>query len=85
MFSTVGTDTIGQLHALYLGSTYLKGGFDMLAVMVGLFAVGEIISAAQTSRHNNEQLTAQPSMKIRGWVSSLEGVLRPGRTPCAAR
>ncbi|MEA4928433.1 MAG: tripartite tricarboxylate transporter permease [Candidatus Limiplasma sp.] len=73
MFSTVGTDTIGSCTRFTFGSTYLKGGFDMLAVMVGLFAVGEIISAAQTSRHNNEQLTAQPSMKgIRGFGFSLK-------------
>ncbi len=73
MFSTVGTDTIGSCTRFTFGSTYLKGGFDMLAVMVGLFAVGEIISAAQTSRHNSEQLTAQPSMKgIRGFGFSLK-------------
>ena len=68
MFSTVGTDTIGSCTRFTFGNTYLKGGFDMLAVMVGLFAVGEIISAAQTSRHSDEKLMAQPSMKgIKGF------------------
>ena len=79
MFSTVGTDTIGSCMRFTFGSTYLKGGFDMLAVMVGLFAVGEIISAAQTSRHSNEELTAQPSMKgIRGFGFTMKEFFSQG-------
>ena len=54
MFSTVGTDAIEATGRFTFNNTSLKGGFDMLAVMVGLFAVGEIIAAAQTSRHNDE-------------------------------
>lgn len=73
MFSTVGTDSIEGMARFTFGSTALKGGFDMLAVMVGLFAVGEIIAAAQTSRHNDEELMAQPSMKgIKGFGFSLK-------------
>jgi putative tricarboxylic transport membrane protein len=72
MFSTVGTDSIEGMARYTFGSTALKGGFDMLAVMVGLFAVGEIIAAAQTSRHNDEELMAQPSMKgIKGFGFSI--------------
>lgn len=72
MFSTVGTDTIEGTARYVFGQTALKGGFDMLAVMVGLFAVGEIISAAETSRHNDEEVT-QPSMKgIRGFGFSMK-------------
>ena len=73
MFSTVGTDTIEGSARFTFGNTNLKGGFDMLAVMVGLFAVGEIIAAAQTSRHANEELMAQPSMKgIKGFGFTLK-------------
>ena len=73
MFSTVGTDTIEGSARFTFGNTNLKGGFDMLAVMVGLFAVGEIIAAAQTSRHANEELMAQPSMKgIKGFGFSVK-------------
>ena len=72
MFSTVGTDTIEATGRFTFGNTGLKGGFDMLAVMIGLFAVGEIISAAETSRHSEEELMAQPDMKhIRGFGFSL--------------
>lgn len=73
MFSTVGTDTIESSARFTFGNPNLKGGFDMLAVMVGLFAVGEIIAAAQTSRHAAEELMAQPSMKgIKGFGFSLK-------------
>lgn len=73
MFSTVGTDSIESSARFTFGNTNLKGGFDMLAVMVGLFAVGEIIAAAQTSRHSNEELMAQPSMRgIKGFGFTMK-------------
>lgn len=79
MFSTVGTDTIGSCARFTFGNTNLKGGFDMLAVMVGLFAVGEIIGAAETSRHNKEEMMAQPSMKgIKGFGFSMKEFFSQG-------
>lgn len=79
MFSTVGTDTIEGTARFSFGLTDLKGGFDMLAVMVGLFAVGEIISAAETSRNSNEELIAQPSMKgIKGFGFTMKEFVSQG-------
>ena len=73
MFSTVGTDPIEATGRFTFGSTNLKSGFDMLAVMVGLFAVGEIIAAAETSHHAEEGVVTQPSMKgIKGFGFSLK-------------
>lgn len=73
IFSTVGTDSIEGSARFTFGLTDLKSGFDMLAVMVGLFAVGEIIAAAQTSRHSKEELMAQPSMKgIKGFGFTMK-------------
>lgn len=72
IFSTVGTDTIEGTARFNFNITALKGGFDMLAVMVGLFAVGEIIAAAETSRHNEGEVV-QPSMKgIKGFGFTLK-------------
>ena len=72
MFSTVGTDVIEGTGRFTFNITELKGGFDMLAVMVGLFAVGEIISAAETSRHSDGEVT-QPSMKgIKGFGFTMK-------------
>lgn len=79
MFSTVGTDTIESSARFTFGNTNLKGGFDVLAVMVGLFAVCEIINAAQTSRHSNEEVIAQPSMKgIKGFGFTLKELIGQG-------
>ncbi len=86
MFSTVGTDAIESTQRFTFGSTNLKSGFDMLAVMVGLFAVGEIIAAAETSRQKSEEVVTQPSMRgIKGFgftmkefVSQLPNALRSG-------
>ena len=73
MFSTVGTDVIESTQRFTFGMTSLKGGFDMLAVMVGLFAVGEIIAAAETSHHKNEEVVTQPSMKgIKGFGFTMK-------------
>ena len=86
MFSTIGTDAIESTQRFTFGSTNLKSGFDMLAVMVGLFAVGEIIAAAETSHHKNEEVVTQPSLKgIKGFgftmkefTSQLWNALRSG-------
>ena len=86
MFSTIGTDAIESTQRFTFGSTNLKSGFDMLAVMVGLFAVGEIIAAAEVSHHKNEEVVTQPSMKgIKGFgftmkefTSQLWNALRSG-------
>ncbi len=86
MFSTIGTDAIESTQRFTFGSTNLKSGFDMLAVMVGLFAVGEIIAAAEVSHHKSEEVVTQPSMKgIKGFgftmkefTSQLWNALRSG-------
>lgn len=73
MFSTVGHDTIESSARFTFNVTALKSGFDMLAVMVGLFAVGEIISAAQTSRRTGNEEVTQPSMKgVKGFGFSMK-------------
>lgn len=72
MFSTVGTDAIESSARFNFGISNLKGGFDMLAVMVGLFAVGEIISAAETSRNAAKEEVTQPSLKgVKGFGFSM--------------
>ena len=73
MFSTVGLDAIEATNRFTFGIGNLSGGFDMLAVLVGLFAVGEIISAAATSRTEKEELIAVPDMKsIKGFGFTLK-------------
>lgn len=72
MFATIGTDPIESSPRFTFGTSFLKGGFDMLAVMVGLFAIGEIMSAAQTIHKQGSMSVTQPSMKnIKGFGFSL--------------
>ncbi len=84
MFSTVGTDTVEATARFTFGMSSLRGGFDMLAVMVGLFAVGEIIAAAQTSHHQQEELITTPNMKgIKGFGFTMKEFV--GQLPNALR
>ncbi len=68
MFATVGIAPIDSAKRFTFGSSELMSGFDMLTVMIGLFAVGEIISSARDAgKEENEEIT-QPDMKsIRGF------------------
>lgn len=72
MFSTVGTDTIESSARFTFKISHLKGGFDMLAVMIGLFAIGEIIAAAETSRHAPEEKIAHVDLRhVKGFGFSM--------------
>ncbi len=73
MFATVGIAPIDSAKRFTFGSVELMSGFDMLTVMIGLFAVGEIISAARDSRKERQKTVAQPDMKnIRGFGFSIK-------------
>jgi putative tricarboxylic transport membrane protein len=74
MFATVGIAPIDSARRFTFGSAELMSGFDMLPVMIGLFAVGEIIAAARTaSRETEEVEIRQPDMKnIRGFGFSRD-------------
>ena len=79
MCSTVGMDAIEGAYRFTFGNKMLAGGFDMLAVLVGLFAVGEIISAAKNSRTEQGELIAQPNMKgIKGFGFTLKDFTSQG-------
>ena len=68
MFATVGIAPIDSARRFTFGSVQLMSGFDMLTVMIGLFAVGEIIASARyESRESKEEVT-QPNMRdIKGF------------------
>ena len=73
MFATVGIAPIDSARRFTFGSIQLMSGFDMLTVMIGLFAVGEIIAAARTSSRESEEVVTQPNMRnIKGFGFSWE-------------
>ena len=76
MFATVGIAPIDAAPRFTFGTIQLLSGFDMLPVMIGLFAVGEIISAAKDSRVEGKVEILQPNMRdIRGFGFSVQEFL----------
>ncbi len=67
MFATVGIAPIDSVRRFTFGSIQLMSGFDMLPVMIGLFAVGEIISAAMTAGAEDGGEVTQPDMRSVRW------------------
>lgn len=69
MFATVGIAPIDSAQRFTFGSVQLMSGFDMLTVMIGLFAVGEIIAAAKNAGGSDGETTiTQPNMRdIKGF------------------
>lgn len=73
IFATVGIAPIDSAQRFTFGYIELMSGFDMLPVMIGLFAVGEIISAATDSRHPPKARIEQPDMKdVKGFGFSIQ-------------
>lgn len=69
MFAMVGPAPIDGIPRLTFGIYALDGGFDILAVLIGLFAVSEILSAAE-ERDKPKQKALQ-NFKIRGLGFSM--------------
>jgi putative tricarboxylic transport membrane protein len=46
--STVGLDTVSGVARFTFGTYNLVGGFDLMAVLIGFFAVGEVLSMSST-------------------------------------
>lgn len=55
MFATVGMDAIASVNRFTFGSDEIAYGFDVLPVLIGLFAINEIIAKADKvkSEHQN--------------------------------
>ncbi|SBW08638.1 TctA [uncultured delta proteobacterium] len=76
MFATVGIAPIDSAKRFTFGVLDLMSGFDMLTVMIGLFAVGEIIAAAKDSRKESQKAITQPDMKsVKGFDFSMKEFL----------
>ena len=72
MFATVGLAPIDSAQRFTFGNVQLMSGFSMLTVMIGLFAVGEIISAAKDSRQESMAVITQPNMRdVKGFGFSM--------------
>ena len=69
--STVGIAPVEAVRRFF-GLSELNGGFSMLTVMIGMFAVAEVIKLAETGRHAARSKVGSVSMKhIKGFGFSL--------------
>ena len=77
-FSTVGIAPVDAITRFTFGQTALNGGFEILTVLIGLFAISEVIKVAENVKHEKEATIAQVSMKnIKGFGFSMKRRTRP--------
>ncbi|MBE0618472.1 MAG: tripartite tricarboxylate transporter permease [Proteobacteria bacterium] len=72
-FATVGIAPVDAVTRYTFGYADLNGGFQILTVLIGLFAVSEIIKVAETVRHEQKASISTVSMKnIKGFGFSMQ-------------
>jgi putative tricarboxylic transport membrane protein len=75
-FSTVGIAPVDAIKRFTLGTTALNGGFDILTVLIGLFAIAEIIKVAEEVK--TEQHATIRSITLKGFGFSLKEFFQQG-------
>lgn len=72
-FATVGIAPVDAITRFTFGDPNLNGGFQILTVLIGLFAISEIIRVAETVRREDKTKITKVSMKgVRGFGFSIE-------------
>jgi putative tricarboxylic transport membrane protein len=76
MFATVGIAPVDAIPRFTFGQVELNGGFEILTVLIGVFAISEIIKVAEDVKHEKQATVMQVSMNnIKGFGFSIaEGV-----------
>lgn len=64
MFATVGMDSISSVNRFTLGSEDIAYGFDVLPVLIGLFAITEIIAKADTVKTERNNMPVISAIEI---------------------
>lgn len=71
VFCTVGIAPVEAVKRFTFGNNQLNGGFETLTVLIGLFAITEVIKVAETARRAKPEEIGQIS-KIKGFGFSLK-------------
>ena len=72
-FATVGIAPVDAFPRFTFGLVELNSGFEVLTVLIGLFAIAEIIKTAESVRIEGKASIAQVSMKsIKGFGFSMQ-------------
>jgi len=73
IFATVGLDSIGSVQRFTFGNTQMLSGFNILPVLIGLFAIAEILITAEKAKYSVEMETVKVDMKnIKGFGFSIK-------------
>ena len=74
MLATVGLAPIDSVSRYTFGSSALNGGFDILTVLVGVFAISEILLAAENSHKpaSSQKATVITDFNIKGFGFTLK-------------
>ena len=73
MFATVGMDSIGSVQRYTFGSMEMISGFDILPVLIGMFAIAEILVTAESVKHESEMKMVEVDIKnIKGFGFSMK-------------
>ncbi|MGI6029841.1 MAG: tripartite tricarboxylate transporter permease [Candidatus Heteroscillospira sp.] len=73
MFSTVGIAPIDATVRFTFGQKSLMGGFSTLPVLIGLFAVSELLNAAQQAKFDNGFTITPPNTRgVKGFGFSMK-------------
>ncbi|WP_180124922.1 tripartite tricarboxylate transporter permease [Rhodoferax sp. BLA1] len=75
-FSTVGIAPVDATTRFTLGLTELNGGFDILPVLIGLFAISEIIKVAEDVK--TETHASVTVVKLKGFGFSVKEFFEQG-------
>jgi len=71
-FATVGMAPVDAVNRYTFGNVQLSGGFDVLTVMIGLFAVTEVIKIAECAKRAKDEDVAKVDLKVKGFGFSLK-------------
>ncbi len=72
MFATVGIAPVDAIPRFTFGQVQLNGGFEILTVLIGVFAIAEVIKVAEDIKHEKKAAIQQVSMKqIKGFGFSV--------------
>ncbi|HHW03056.1 MAG TPA: Tat pathway signal protein [Thermoanaerobacterales bacterium] len=73
VFATVGMDSIASVQRYTFGNVQMASGFNILPVLIGLFAISEILITAEKAKHAQQIETIKVDLKsIRGFGFSLK-------------
>lgn len=71
ILATVGLAPVDSAKRFTFGSTELNSGFALLTLLIGLFAITEVIKAAEEAKNPVEATMNESNVKIRGFGFSL--------------